>query len=116
MPLLLTGNNWLASVNQAAARSLDEGLEETLTVNRLGLSEQLRKVFRTTNIIEGSFSLTYDLCHNVKRWRDANMAWRWAGTVLLEVEKHFHRIKGYRDMPALIERLQKVIDHQEAVA
>ena len=109
-------HDWLASINQAAARSLDEGFEETLTVNRLDLSEQLRRLFRSTNIIESCFSLADDLCRNVKHWRDANMAWRWAGTVLLEVEKRFHRIKGYRDLPLLIERLKEVIDHQEAVA
>jgi len=109
-------HDWLASINQAAAKSLEEGFEDTLTVNRLGLPEQMRKLFSTTNIIESFFSLADDLCRNVKRWRDANMAWRWAGTVLLEVEKRFHRIKGYRDLPLLVEKLQEVIDHQEAVA
>jgi len=44
------------------------------------------------------------------------MAWCWGCTVLLEAEECFHRIKGYRDVPVLIERLQKVIDHKEAVA
>jgi putative transposase len=109
-------HDWLASINQVAARSLEEGFEEKLTVNLLRLSEQLRRLFSSTNIIESCFSLADDLCRNVKHWRDANMAWRWAGTVLLEAEKCFHRIKGYRDMPVLIERLQEVTDHQEAVA
>lgn len=109
-------HDWLASVNQAAAKILEEGLEETLTVNRLGLPEQLRKVFKTTNIIDSSFSLADDLCRNVKRWRDANMAWRWAGTVLLEAEKRFHRISGYRELPLLVEVIQKVFDKQEVVA
>jgi len=109
-------HDWLASVNQAAAKSLEEGFEETLTINRLGLPEQLRKLFSTTNIIESSFSLTDDLCRNVKRWRDANMAWRWAGTVLLEAEKRFHRICGYRELPVLIEALRKFFDKQEVVA
>ena len=109
-------HDWLASINQAAAKSLEEGFEQTLTVNRLGLSEPLRKRFDNTNIIESCFSLAGDLCHNVKRWRDANMAWRWAGTVLLEVEKRFHRVKGYRDLPLLIEKLQEVVDREEAVA
>jgi len=109
-------HDWLASINQAAAKSLEEGFEETLTVNRLRLPEQLRQLFSSTNIIESCFSLADDLCRNVKHWRDANMAWRWAGTVLLEAEKRFHRIKGYRDMPVLVERLQEVIDQQEVVA
>ena len=109
-------HDWLASVNQAAARSLEEGFEETLTVNRLGLPEQLRRLFSSTNIIESCFSLADDLCRNVKHWRDANMAWRWAGTVLLEAEKRFHHIKGYRDLPLLLEKLKESVDHQEAVA
>ncbi len=46
----------------------------------------------------------------------ANMAWRWEGTVLLEVEKRFHRVKGYRKLPLLIEKLQEVFDCEEAVA
>jgi len=109
-------HDWLASINQAAARSLDEGFEETLTVNRLGLPEQLSRLFSSTNIIESCFSLADDLCRNVERWRDANMAWRWAGTVLLEVENRFHRIKGYRDLPILVEKLKEAVDHKEAVA
>jgi len=52
----------------------------------------------------------------VKRWRDANIAWRWDGTVLLKVEKRFHRVKGYRDLPLLVEQLKDGVDHQEAVA
>ena len=109
-------HDWLASINQAAARSLDEGFEEMLTVNRLGLPERLRRLFSSTNIIESCFSLADDLCRNVKRWRDANMAWRWAGTVLLEVEKRFHRIKGYRELPVLVEKLKEGVDQEEAVA
>ncbi|MHC4521681.1 MAG: IS256 family transposase [Planctomycetota bacterium] len=62
---------WLASINQAAARSLEEGFEETLTVNRLHLPSQLRRLLASTNIIESCFSLTGDLCGNVKRWRNA---------------------------------------------
>ncbi len=68
----------LAEINQAAARSLEESLEETLTVNRLKLPENLRRVFGCTDMIESCFSLAGDLCRNVKRWRNANMAWRWA--------------------------------------
>jgi len=109
-------HDWLASVNQAAARSLDEGFEQTLTVTRLGLPEELRRLFSSTNIIENCFSRADDLCRNVKRWRNANMAWRWGGTVLLEAERHFHRIMGYRQMPLLIEALSQAVDRKEAVA
>lgn len=102
--------------HEAAARSLNEGLDQTLTVNRLGLSSEHRQLFGSTNIIESCFSLAGDLCRNVKRWRNANMAWRWAGTVLLEAEKRFHRIRAYRQMPMLIEALSKGVDKKEVVA
>ena len=108
--------DWLGSINDAAAQSLDDGFEELLTVNQLQLPAPLKKLFDNTNLIESSFSLTDDLCHNVKRWRNANMAWRWAGTVLLEAEKRFHRIKGYREMPLLLNKLEQLVDSQEAIA
>lgn len=92
-------HDWLATLNLAAARSLEEGLEETLTVNKLQLPATLHRIFCCTNIMESAFSRTEDLCRNVKRWRNANMAWRWAGTVLLEAQSRFHRIHGYREMP-----------------
>jgi hypothetical protein len=59
---------------------------------------------------------TGTLCRNVKRWRNANMAWRWAGTVLLEAEKRFHGIRAYRQMPVLIEALSKGVDKKDVVA
>jgi transposase-like protein len=109
-------HDWLASINEAAARSLDEGFDQTLTVNKLGLSSELRRLFGSTNMIESCLSRVDDLCGNVKRWRNANMAWRWAGTVLLEAEKSFHRVMSYRQMPILIESLCKAVDRREAAA
>jgi putative transposase len=108
--------DWLSSINDAAAKSLEEGFEELLTVNQLQLPTSLKKLFDNTNLIESCFSLADDLCRNVKRWRNANMAWRWAGTVLLEAEKRFHRIKGYRELPLLLNKLEQLVDSEEAVA
>ena len=85
-------HDWLASINQAAAESLDEGMEETLTINRLSLPPQLRRIFSSTNIIESGFSRAGDLCRNVKRWRDGNMACRWAASVLLEAQSRSRRM------------------------
>jgi transposase-like protein len=109
-------HDWLASINQAAAQSLEEGFEQTLTINRLGLSPQLRRLLSSTNLIESCLSCVGDGCRHVKRWRDANMARRWAGAVLLEAEKRFHRIQGYREMPLLIKALGHTVDTKEAVA
>jgi transposase-like protein len=109
-------HDWLASINQAAAESLEEGMEETLTINRLSLPPQLRRLFASTNIIESCFSRAGDLCRGVKRWRDGNMAQRWAGTVLLEAETRFRRIQAYGQLPLLINALASTLDKQEAVA
>jgi transposase-like protein len=109
-------HDWLASINQAAAESLEEGMEETLTINRLGLPSQLRRLFASTNLIESCFSRAGDLCRGVKHWRDGNMAQRWAGTVLLEAETRFRRIQAYGQLPLLINALTNTLDKQEAVA
>jgi putative transposase len=109
-------HDWLASINQAAAQSLEEGFEETLTINRLNLSPQLRRLLASTNIIESCLSRVGDGCRNVKRWRDANMARRRVGAVLLEAEERFHRVQGYQEIPLLIQALGKAVDTQEAVA
>jgi len=109
-------HDWLASINQAAAASLEEGMEETLTINRLGLPLQLRRLFSSTNIIESCFSRAGDLCRGVKHWRDGNMAQRWAGTVLLEAETRFRRIQAYSQLPLLINALNQTLDKQEAAA
>jgi putative transposase len=109
-------HDWLASINQAAAQSLEEGFEETLTINRLNLSPQLRRLLASTNVIESCLSRVGDGCRNVKRGRDANMARRWVGAVLLDAERRFRRIQGYREMPLLIQALGKAVDMKEAVA
>lgn len=109
-------HDWLASINQAAADSLEEGMEETLTINRLGLPPQLRRLFASTNIIESCFSRAADLCRGVKHWRDGNMAQRWAATVLLEAQSRFRRIRAYSQLPLLINALNRTLDEQEAAA
>lgn len=110
-----TVQDWLGSINHAAAKSLQEGFDELLTVTKLQLPASLTKSFAGTNLIESGFSIADDLCRNVKRWRNANMAWRWGGTILLEAEKRFRRIKGYRQMPLLLSKLEQLVDFKEAV-
>ena len=109
-------HEWLVSINDAAAGSLEEGFEELLTVNKLKLPASLRKLFGSTNMIESCYSVAGDLCRNVKRWRGANMAMRWAGAVLLETEKRFYRIRGHREMPILDVILKRIVDTKEAIA
>jgi len=109
-------HDWLAEINQEAAASLEEGMEETLTINRLSLPPQLRRIFCSTNIIESCFSRASDLCRNVKRWRDGNMARRWAASVLLEAQSHFRRIQAYSQLPQLTNAMATLLDKKEAAA
>ena len=109
-------HDWLVSISDAAAGSLDEGFEELLTVNKLKLPASLRKLFGSTNMIESCYSVAGDLCRNVKRWRGEGMARRWAGAVLLETEKRFYRIRGHCEMPMLAVILKRIVDTKEAVA
>lgn len=91
----------LEEVHPGAAASLREGLDETLTILRLRISATLTRSLRSTNPIENLNSSLKHLARRVKRWRGGTMALRWAVTGILEAEKRFRRIKGYRDLPAL---------------
>jgi putative transposase len=73
----------LMDLNPSAARSLGEGLEETLTVHRLRIPPQLRKTLASTNVIESAFSIVERVCRNVKRWHDGDQRERWVGSGLL---------------------------------
>jgi transposase-like protein len=97
----------LEELSPSAAASLKEGLEETLTVHRLGIPQSLRRTLRSTNPIESCFSATRKRCRNVKRWRSQEMVERWIGTMLLEVEQRFRRVRGYREMPVLVAALKR---------
>jgi len=91
----------LKEEHPGAAASLREGLEETLTIIGLRVSATLSSSLRSTNPIENLNSALKHLARRVKRWRGGTMALRWAVTGILEAEKRFRRIKGYRDLPAL---------------
>jgi putative transposase len=91
----------LETKHPGAAASLLEGLEETLTVTRLGLSGSLLDTFKSTNPIESMISIARDVTGNVKRWKNGKMVVRWMAAGLLDAEKRFRRVKGYRDMPTL---------------
>ena len=84
-----------------AAASLLEGLEETLTVTRLALSPSLLRTFKSTNPVESMISIGRTVAENVKRWRDGKMVLRWTAAGLLEAEKQFRRVNGYREMAIL---------------
>src|SRR5579864_2320447 len=89
-----------------AAASLHEGLEETLTVQRLNLQRELIRVLSNTNVIENCFAQVAQRSGRVKRWRSPEMILRWAATTLLWAEKHFRRIKGCEHLHALEKSLR----------
>jgi transposase-like protein len=108
---------YLERLNPSAAASLREGLEETLTLHRLGVTGLLRKTLSTTNPIESCFSVTRTITGRVKRWQGGDMIQRWAVAALLRAERKFKRVKGYREIPKLITALvQKNIDRKEVAA
>ena len=96
----------LELMNQSALNSLKEGMEETLTLHRLGLTAELRKFFRTTNCIENVNSLLGQLTHNVRHWTNSSQRHRWVATALLDIEPRLRRIQGYHQLPMLRHALQ----------
>jgi transposase-like protein len=108
---------YLERLNPDAAASLKEGLEETLTVHKLGITGLLRKTLSTTNPLESCFSGVRTSTGRVKRWQGSDMVQRWAVAALLRAEKKFRRVKGYREIPKLAAVLQqKSLDGKEAAA
>jgi putative transposase len=91
----------------SAAESVREGLDETLTVLRLSLSERLRRSLATTNPIESLMSRARHVHRNVKRWRSGKMMIRWMTAAVFEAAKGFRRLKGCKDLPALITALRR---------
>jgi len=95
---LRTQIEWLERTHPKAAASLREGLEETFTINRLGLSPMLRKCLATTNVIESSLSGVEGRTGRVTRWRSGEMCLRWAAAAALETERNFRKIIGHEDL------------------
>lgn len=104
---LLACVTWLEKLSPGAARSLEEGLEETLTVSRLALPLPLIRSFNSTNLIESCFARTEEWTKRVKHWHDANMVMRWGAAALLFAEKGFYRIRGAENLGKLIHALEQ---------
>ena len=89
-----------------AAGSLREGLEDMFTVRRLGITGTLLKSITTTNPIESMISIVRTTTRNVKNWKDGEMKKRWIATGMLEAERSFRRVKGCKEMDALVTALR----------
>jgi transposase-like protein len=98
---------WLESNGEnGAAGSLREGMEETLTVAKLDLPGALRTFLVTTNAIENLIGTSRRISRNVKRWRSGEMIMRWTAIGLVQAEKNFRRVRGYRQLPLLARALR----------
>ncbi len=91
----------LDKTHPGAAASLREGLAETLTVLRLGVTPTLARTLRSTNPIESMIEICREHAGNVKRWQDGQMALRWCAAGMVEARKQFRRVNGYLHLEAL---------------
>jgi len=105
----------LMDFNPSAARSLAEGMEETLTVHKLQVPPQLRQTLASTNVIESAFSVVERVCVNVKRWHPGDQRERWVGSGLLIAEKQFRRVRGHKFIPQLLRQLEIFVPSKIAV-
>ena len=93
-----------------AAGSLREGLPETLTLMRLGITGQLAKTLSSTNPCESMIEIVRYTQRNVKRWHDGDMRKRWTAAGMLVAEQQFRRIIGYRDLAKLVIAIERYAD------
>jgi putative transposase len=100
----------LDRTHPGAAASLREGMAETLTVLRLGVSPTLARTLRSTNAIESMIGICRDHATNVKRWRDGQMALRWCAAGMVEAGKQFRRVNGHLHLKSLHNTLEHVTE------
>ena len=97
-------------------KSIKRILEETLTVHRLNVPQQLRLTLASTNVIESAFAIVEKVCLNVKRWHGGDQRERWVGSGLLVAQKQFRRIKGYKQIPLFLTELQAFVSRNSHLA
>lgn len=91
--------------NSSAAKSLMEGLDETLTLHRLGVFPELGISLKTTNLIESMMARAGEKAARVDHWRTSEQKQRWCASAMLEHERRFRRIKCYQHLPLLARAL-----------
>ncbi len=106
----------LKLLNESAVRSLDEGFEDTLTLHRLGVFEELGISLKTTNCLESINGQVARFTRRVTYWKNSNQRRRWVACALLEIEKGLRKIKGYRHLPMLRKALQRELKIQNQMA
>ena len=102
----------LTLINQSAAASLEEGLEETLTLHRLGLFEKLGRSFKTTNVIESIQARLGQYTDKVDYWRNSDQKQRWVAAALLDLEPRLNKVNGMKYLPQLRQAIQRELGIQ----
>jgi putative transposase len=104
----------LAHSHPGAAASLREGMEETLTVNRLGVRGRLKRTLASTNPCESMIETVRRVARNVKRWQNGDMCLRWTAAGMLEAEQQFRKIIGYTDLARLAVAVERDVAAKRA--
>jgi hypothetical protein len=99
----------LRVMNESAAASLAEGLEDTLTLHQLGVFPALGVSFKTTNLIASVMSRVEARTRRVTRWRTSDQRLRWCAAALWAMERQFRRVKHYRQLPLLKQAVQRTL-------
>jgi putative transposase len=110
---LLAGE--LERTHPGAAASLREGLEETLTITRMGVTGSLKRTLASTNPCESMIECVRRTSRNVKRWQSGEMALRWTAAGMLEAEQQFRKIIGYQQLAKLAVAIEHDLTTQPAV-
>ena len=96
--------------NQSAACSLAEGLDETLTLHRLGVAAVLGRSFNTTNCLESVNALVEERCAKVDHWQNSSQRQWWLATALVDIEPRLRKVRGYRHLTQLRDALQRELE------
>jgi transposase-like protein len=111
--MMISFASWADKINPDMGRSVREGMEETLTIIRLGVSPYLYKSVYSTNPIESLNSSLERFSHRVKRWGKGDMKKRWLASAILQSEERMHRLRGFMGIKPLIKNMEKVLSEEK---
>lgn len=100
----------------SAASSLKEGLEETLTLLKLKADLDTRKSLSSTNLIENLMGSVRKTTKNAKRWRNTNMILRWTAASLIDAEKNFRKLNGFKEIKILVEKIERYYLNEKGIS
>ena len=103
----------LKTINMSASRSMEEGLEETLTIHRLGLNDYFKRSFSTTNIIENVNSQIERYLKKIKHWKNSGQRHRWTACALMEIEDRMRRVHNYKKLYLLKEQIKAEVEKKK---